>query len=240
MTNTDTDAAGGWTPDSRVYIVCTNLTIDAGGKINADVRGFKTESGPGKGTAGSGGWYGGGGYGGWGGMGNYIAGSRGTNYGSVTAPDMPGSGGGRFSAPPGGVGGGWVQIEAGDQVVVNGSITANGGPGGAGSGNGAGSGGGIYIVCHTLTGSNGTISADGGVQGYSGPGGGGGGGRIAIAYDPTAQSNLTVKPALMLISANNVNAEGSAQPGTIWMPDNQLLAPTKMQGGQIVIPAFEA
>ena len=224
-------------PDHRVWIVCSNLLISSTGKIDADLKGFGAGAGLGGGIHGGGGWYGGGGYGGRGGQGWVGVESYGHTYGSATAPSHPGSGGGQAG---GGKGGGWARIEASGHVAVSGTITANGQTVGGGSGSGAGSGGGIYVTCNTFGGTNGLLTADGGDHTLvHTAAAGGGGGRIAVVYNTTAQSNLTAQPTAVAFGANQGQAvQDREMPGTIYMPDEQLLEGAVMQGGQILIPGF--
>ena len=169
--------AGVWVPDNRVWIVCTNLTLNAGKAIDCEGKGYNGVSGPGRSSVN----YSGGSYGGAG------EGSGGLTYGSVEAPVDPGSGGrGTSVTDPGGAGGGAVRIEASGAVTLHGTVSAKGAPPPAVVG--CGSGGSIYITCKTLTG-GGTVSASGGTSAniYCG---GGGGGRIAAIYDCAAQGAL--------------------------------------------------
>lgn len=108
-------------------------------------------------------------------------------YGSIASPVDFGSGGGSGGVGggfdvSGGTGGGAVRLNVGGNLVLNGSLTANGTGGGSSgfSGNcgGGGSGGSIWLTARTLMGS-GIVSADGGNGGGS-KGGGGAGGRIAL------------------------------------------------------------
>ena len=139
---------------NRVCLLCSNLTVNAGGTINVSLQGFiggynsgaiKTGTGPGGGgsDASRGG---GGGYGGAGGKANDNT-AGGPAYGSASAPADPGSGGGGGTSL-GQNGGGAVWIRANGDVLVNGSILADGGAGG--DQGGSGSGGGIYISCRTI------------------------------------------------------------------------------------------
>jgi hypothetical protein len=174
---------------NRVYIICTDLTVASGGTIHADAKGFIYRQGPGKGTSGDS-RGGGGGYGGRGGRGPQKLSLGGAVYGSVTAPEEPGSGGDGAIwlptydyGPNAGSGGGVVRIQASGTVTVNGTVSANGGNG-IHYAAGGGSGGSIYISCSTFDGSGGTIRANGGSPPadatlYSGAGGGG---RIAVTY----------------------------------------------------------
>ncbi len=194
----NTNALGQWVPDSRIYIVCTNLTVDVGGQINADAagymgatsntalrgiggtvtRGFGPGGGGGNGIGGDG-RGGGGGYGGRGGNDGVQPQYQGITYGSTNAPDQPGSSGGLDldHAGSSGAGGGLIRLAVNGALIDNGSITAIGG---ACSINevGAGSGGGIYITCGSIAGT-GSILANGGDFGAAW-GGDGGGGRIAV------------------------------------------------------------
>jgi hypothetical protein len=38
--NTDTNGLDGWIRDNCIYVICTNLTLQTGGQINADYKGF--------------------------------------------------------------------------------------------------------------------------------------------------------------------------------------------------------
>jgi uncharacterized repeat protein (TIGR01451 family) len=176
-----------------VHIIAENLTIEPGGSINTDGKGYGSAAGPGKGIS-SGSYMGGSGagYGGNGGTAsNGLAG--GTAYGSVTMPTDLGSGGGKGYSGAGGSGGGAVKLDVSGTLTVNGTISANGNAGGTGrwGAGGGGSGGSIYIITDTLSG-NGTISACGGIgaTGYYGSGGGGGG-RIAIYYTSNTYAGIT-------------------------------------------------
>ncbi|EQC50842.1 putative lipoprotein [Bacteriovorax sp. DB6_IX] len=107
-----------------------------------------------------------------------------TPYGSKTAPVTFGSGGGNASYVYGGSGGGAIKISA-DTMILNGTLSANGGNGNYYNnytGSGGGAGGSIWLnATNSITGS-GTISANGGVAGnkLNNGGGSGSGGRIAI------------------------------------------------------------
>ena len=172
-----------WTNGGSVMFSARNVSIAAGGSINADGLGFG--SGPaygaglgyGAGLPHSGGWGNGSGYGGKGGRGAGNDGG-GPTYGSLTAPVFPGSG--SFGQTVGGSGGGlvWIQAPAG-AATIDGTISANGADGSTSGQNGGGSGGGVYLVCKTLQGA-GTIQAKGGNGNNTSYPGGGGGGRIAV------------------------------------------------------------
>ena len=222
---------------NRVWLVCSNLTIETGGKINVDYMGYAgglmgntIGNGPGGGISG-GGTATGAGYGGRAG-GTYGVG--GAPYGSATAPLAPGSGGGGSTWYNGGAGGGAVRIQANGTVTLNGLISANGDDRFASLGQyGGGSGGAIYVDCHTLAGAGGLIQANGG-SGLSY--GAGGGGRIAIYYDAASQRtssvpNVTLSTACTLIPAATyvTRSVGYKAPftqpdmGTVALPDSRLL-----------------
>ena len=228
--NTDTNDTDGWQVDGRVYIVCSNFTLAAGGTINVDYKGFQPigyikGAGPGGGSMPVNGQNpGGGGYGGAGGNGTHAGGAA---YGSTNAPDWPGSaGGGSYNfSMPGSAGGGLVWIVA-TNATIDGTISANGANGYTViDGTGGGSGGGIYIQCGTLSGS-GTIRANGGTGGnYAG---GGGGGRIALDYVSAAWTgSIQVNGAS---GAPNYGYPASARGGygTLYLSDT-----TPLQGGII-------
>ncbi len=149
-------------------------------RIDADGRGFGSQTGPGAGggslsygTCAAGGGYGGGG--GW----SITSFAGGSTYGSIQAPASFGSGGGRDYSSLGGAGGGAVRLRVLGAMTVDGAITSNGLPSGAG-----GSGGSVWISCGSLVGT-GMITANGG-GGYTGSEGGGGGGRIALYAGSTS------------------------------------------------------
>jgi hypothetical protein len=216
----DTNAAIGNT--NRVWISCLNLTIETGGKINADYVGYNGKNNaPGQGPGGGYSTYGGGGYGGNGGG---AQAGYGFAYGSYMAPEEPGSagGGGFRTSTESCSGGGAVRIEATGNVVVNGTISVNGTA--AYHGRGAGSGGSVYITCLTFGGAGGVVSARGGYQPTlvpGAPGGGGGGGRIAILYDATAQS--PVPPDVLIRAAGGMGWSSEGQPGSVYFTDNRFL-----------------
>ncbi len=255
LANTDTNGVIGdyesWTPDNRIYISCSELTVLSTGGIDADAKGYSGAisgvmldgCGPGGGT-----YYssrgGGGGYGGAGGRAANLLAIGGSPYGWANAPADPGSGGGNHGA--GGNGGGVVKIAADNRITVDGTITVNGGDasqsGGAGSG--GGSGGSIHITCDTFAGSGGFLSADGG-RGSPSIGGGGGGGRIAVIYNTVAQSNLNLSARpTVLFSANNGRGtnlgayERAGRPGTLYFPDSGILTETLVGGKLAGIDAW--
>ena len=180
---------------NRVYILCRDLTVDLGGSIDVNGKGWSGNPnqfgyGPGGGGR-SDAESAGGGYGGTGGN-NGAGYGGGATYGSSNAPLDPGSAGGSsgmYQGSPGGHGGGAIRIKAANRITLDGTITANGGPPPGGR-CGAGSGGSVYLTCLTLAGAaSGSLSAKGATSGNAS--GGGGGGRIAVwrAYDTYAGSN---------------------------------------------------
>ena len=99
-------AAGEATFDLRVL---QDATIDAGGVITANGKGYGSSSGPGEGQDGSD--AAGAGYGGEGGRSNAVLG--GVTYGSITEPSDLGSGGGAEGGTVGGSGGGAIRLDVG-------------------------------------------------------------------------------------------------------------------------------
>ncbi len=176
---------GDTTPAGAMIRVSGNVQIAKGGAINANEKGYPSGQGPGKGGGSSGG----GGYGGFGGSGaaSWVSESNpgGRDIGSVTLAVYLGSGGAGYTLYPtqsggvGGNGGGSVRLLIFGNLLLEGTISANGGNG-MGTLAGGGSGGGIAISAQSITGS-GLISANGGNGTLQG--GGGGGGRITISSD---------------------------------------------------------
>ena len=216
---------------NRVWIVCSNLTVAAGGMVDADGKGFASEQGPGVGDGVPKDSGAGAGYGGRGGRSrHYLTG--GNPYGSINAPDAPGSGGGKSkSYAGGGHGGGAVRIEASGQVILNGTISANGlSP--THNYSGGGSGGGVHITAGAFGGTNGLIRANGGASGsaVAASGGSGGGGRIAVHY-ATVIGQPTVRFSTQAPTQNQragVLAHWPEMPqkGTVYLTDAALLAET--------------
>jgi DNA-binding transcriptional regulator YhcF (GntR family) len=221
--NTDQNNLDGWTPDRRIHIVCSNLTIDAGGKIDTKGKGYHGYAGsygcgPGGGSTTM---YGGGGS--YGGRGGYGVGGNasGATYGDALWPTNPGSsGGGTWSAA-----GGAILVEAAGAATVNGDISADAADVNASwevdhwrYGWGGGSGGSVLIDCATLGGA-GAIHADG--QG-GWPCGGGGGGRIALRFAAHASdARLTLGANRGLYCENGIHT-----PGTLWLSEGSILAGT--------------
>ncbi len=247
--------AGPFTNDAmsnRVCLICTNLFIATDGAINVNGKGYAGGSGgygKGNGPGGTVGYYGAC-YGGEG-----ISGSIKWNgvlqlfatqvYGSATAPLFPGSGGNGpnqvVAGNRGGSGGGAVCITA-VQVVVNGTIAANGSAVIGSSHGSGGSGGGIYITCSTITGTNGVITANASDAPKGQQGGGGGGGRIAVIYESAAQSALSPAPDIRFSAASGTSGGSFGYTpgdiGTLYFPDNYFFSPTNLFTGQWLAPGL--
>ncbi len=231
---------------NRVHLICDRLTVEAGGRIDVDAKGYgggwsgdglpnsqSAGQGPGGGTIGAGS------HGGRGG--DSISGTThirsGNTYGQPDAPVGPGSGGGSTdgrAGHQGGNGGGAVRIEAAGHVAVNGTITADGGVGGGNSS--PGSGGAIWIACRTFGGTNGIVRANGPDRLR----GGGGGGRIAIVYDTAEQASLP-DPGVTLSVRGGLTTGGSlcnGDIGTLYLSDRAMLGSAIRHSGQLLIPGF--
>lgn len=231
LTHSDCNTNASLLNTNRVYLVCTNLALNAGGHINVYAQGFPVYMGPGAGTTlvGSGGGHGGAG----GDTGGANTDISGPTYDSAVAPNMPGSGGG---ANNGGAGGGVVRIDAGS-LTLDGTINADGGYGPVANYCGGGAGGSVYITCGTFGGSSsGLVSVIGGRgrNGAAGYGGAGGGGRIAVIY-----TNLAADTAVRF----NASGGWGSSPytggvGTIYFPDTALLGENMncVLSGNIIIP----
>jgi len=207
-----------------------DLTIDAGGSISVDGKGYGLNSGPGVGgfipdpSAPYDG--GGAGYGEFGGQTMDVPG--GSPYGSVAEPIELGSGGGgNVFQTKGGVGGGAIRLDVNGMLAVNGSISANGTDGFAFKAlywgvdrSGGGSGGSIFITAGTFTG-GGTIESNGGNggTGWADSAGGGSGGRIAV------YSDTNMFTGTMLASGGAGNQPGGV--GTIRTGNQIFITPNK-------------
>ncbi len=197
------------------------LTIDAGGSVNANARGFASSEGPGQGSDGGASPGAGGGYGGAGGAG---AGAGGTTYGTAADPVDLGSGGGSFGATAGGAGGGELRFDMTGAITVNGTLSANGGSGASFSG--GGSGGSVRLIVPGTVAGSGAITANGGT--VSGAGAGcGGGGRIAIDYHSFTNSGTTTANA-----GTGCTAPQAGQNGSIVLNQTITVTLTAPNGGQ--------
>ena len=220
----------------RVWFKCGEMNIASGATIDADAKGYAGRPvsnaavlsgvGPGGGRGMCGG-----SHGGYGANSFYDTVARPSSpYGSAEWPETPGSSGSTMYAK-GASGGGVVKIEATGHVVVNGTITANGGNvsqygigSSASNRDGAGSGGSICITAETIAGTNGVIRANGGggmalaasaggkVTGASRAGCAGGGGRIALHYDTSLQRANWLNGVTVSTTAGNYS--GGSTPYT--------------------------
>ena len=232
---------------NRVYLACSNLTIDSGGSINVDGKGWLPKCGPGQG----GGDRGGGGHGGagaigysgrtalgtdylgtWGRLGPFYG--YGLTYGDPQAPISPGCGDDKTVK----AGGGAVRIAATGRVIVNGTIRSRGldAQGGV---YGAGSGGSIYITCSTFDGA-GYLDASGGLSAGD-ESGGGGGGRIAVVYDDLATQG-TLSPAVEFFLGGRQSRSlsySAGEHGTLFLSTTNFFPRAVMGGGgKLIIPGF--
>lgn len=206
---------------NRVHVVCSNLTVETGAKVDVDGLGFYPWNGPGTAST-LGTWASGTGYGGKGGGG--LEGMQyGVTYGSAGAPLAPGSGGGSHSGyqssagsaggtypspyyfPVGGSGGGAVRVHASGTVNLRGTISANGSDSFAANYGGGGSGGAVYLTCGVLASHPAAaLRANGGDATVNA--GAGGGGRIAVwqaASDTVRAKFLAGQPVHSLIVTND-------------------------------------
>lgn len=206
------------------FITCDRLTVESGGHIDADYRGFAS-TGAGEGDNNGPGGGRGAGHGGYGSMGEWSWSTRGSPYGDPEAPVLPGSGG--SGSDRSGYGGGAVIIKATDTVTVRGTISANGQGATRAAGHG-GSGGAIYIRCRTFHGNaQGFLSVQGGNPMRTGDGWGAGG-RIAVVYDPAEQAALPQPNPGVRFSAAGWADHGSSMPrlaetGTLYLPEMETL-----------------
>jgi len=187
--------------EAGLTIQANRVEVDATSSLDVSTRGYR--GGLGDGNTGCNGitlgalvgapLKSGGSYGGYGGA---ISGSNNAPYGQPSAAIYLGSGGGCGDySRTGGHGGGLIKITAGEALVVDGSILANGGTGN-GYQAGSGSGGSISITTSLLQGA-GAIAANGGGNEV-----GGGGGRVAINY------NYLGNPGQDLAGLRNISAFG--------------------------------
>jgi hypothetical protein len=162
-----------------VYIDVQSGNATITGTMNADGKGYTLLNGSGAGSD-RGSYGSGAGHGGQGGDTYDLNAGGGDVYGSITTPVTIGSGGGQNGASGGGTGGGAIRLDVSTNLVLNGSITVDGGNGTT-SNAGGGAGGSILLAVAGQLSGTGTVTADGG-NGVNTLSGGGGGGRIAISY----------------------------------------------------------
>ena len=212
---------------NRVWIACTDLTVEEGGRIDVSKKGYGclvvTQSsqarsyGPGRAL----GAYVGASHGGIGG-GNKI--HLLAPYGSVREPILPGSSGSKIAninySGRAYSGGGAVRIDATGVVTVDGVIAADGENGNGGwTQSGAGAGGSILINAFRIRSTGtGRISACGGSGAF------GGGGRIALHYDPAETTADDLASLTVTAAAGGRTKDTWAQPGSVWLPDEKLFA----------------
>jgi len=239
---TATNGLGQWIPNCRVYVVCSNLTVETGGSINADYVGYAKGKGPGAdpvGTAGAA---------------HSGPGQRSASgatfkpaYNDPAGPEQPGSGGNGAYIANSGPGGGAVHITATGQITVKGTITADGrNP--INTHGGGGSGGSIWLTCRTLAGStNGLLSVDGGAGFYDGAAGSAG--RIAVVYSTNAQAALPEPCPPVRFSGKPGPRDSQATyertpptMGTVYLPDTRLLSGAltskRFQYVRLIVPGF--
>ncbi len=200
----------------KVDITAATITINSGGTVDVNARGYQGDQGfkghtnvGGEGHNGHGTGKGlngnlvafnsgsGAGHGGAGGANNdSTPEAGGAAYCTGTNPATIGSGGGGSGNSPtagkGGDGGGLIRLTSTGNITIAGSILANGGAGEEDGGNdgGGGSGGGIYIYGGAITANTGTVEAKGGAAGNGNSGGGGGGGCIFYSYTSNAYASF--------------------------------------------------
>ncbi|MDD2890133.1 MAG: T9SS type A sorting domain-containing protein [bacterium] len=233
---------------SNIELKATDsIIVNSASYLLANDKGYCHNQGTGYGHTGSTSHGGGGaGYGNSGGYGNYHTqggtGDSGITYGDTLAPDSLGSGGGDWGTTNGyrwggGSGGGMVKLICYDgigQILLNGTISANGSNGISKTSYaaGGGSGGSVLIYAKEFAGS-GSINAKGGNGGaISGCyGGGGAGGRVRIYRD-----NTTFPSGNISVSGGTAGGSGATagNTGTV----NQAPVPSggAPQGQQMAVP----
>jgi hypothetical protein len=168
-----------------------DLTIAAGGKIDADVKGYAAGSyGPNGDANGS--------YGGLGASGT-------ATYGSLHAPTNCGAGGSGSLAS----GGGAVKLTVTGRTLLSGDITAMG-IGAWNNGNESGAGGSIFLTTGTLEGS-GNVRADS----PSGAWWKGSGGRVAIVL--TSPGTFATHTGLITAYGGQAGNTGNGAAGTVYL-----------------------
>ncbi|MCL1856385.1 MAG: hypothetical protein FWF84_01900, partial [Kiritimatiellaeota bacterium] len=213
--------------ETRVAIVATSMTIEAGGMIDVVGKGYAGSpqySGRGGYGPGAGAWGiqttsgGGAGHGGAGGNGRHSGTFGGPAYGDPAEPILAGSGGSGCDNNDGGAGGGIVRLIVDKTLTMDGVVTASGDV--AGGYGGTGAGGSIWISTEVIVG-GGSLHADGGMAG--GEGGAGGGGRIRLDVDSHAQAIVPTPFAGWMTVNNAVNNGAIASvAGTVWLDDETL------------------
>lgn len=173
-----------------------NLTIESGGEVNVNEKGFWSKRGPGSPSSSYGAAHGGDGY------------NSSATYGSMLAPVNLGSGNDNSN----GRGGGAIKLTVTGSTTLNGPMSADGR-----NYDRTGSGGSIYLTTGTLSGS-GSIHADGGD--YTGRNAGGG--RVAVVI---TNGTFSGHSGSISAYGGNVGSTIGG-PGTVYKSDtsaNQLL-----------------
>ncbi len=197
---------------SHVLNIKTRMfTVESGGAINVDGKGYAPERGPGgAGTAaGDGGSFGG-------------AGGRRSvpgTYGDLESPDDLGSGG-DGSTTAGGHGGGLVKLSVDGAFRNDGIVSANGRGGTTAAG---GSGGSVQIVANVIEGAGQVLARGGTVTSSANPPpAGGGGGRIALIFKENRSAMVPppTQPSTARLSASGGGSRThSGSPGTTFIED---------------------
>jgi hypothetical protein len=179
-----------------ILAIANDLTIQSGGQINVDGRGYSGQNGPGYLAAG------GASHGGVGAGVNAMA-TVATTYGSVTAPTRLGSGGSYNTTFQSG--GGAVQLIVGGTATVNGAISAAGVETGSGATYGGSSGGSVFLKTGALAGM-GTIAANAASVSARGLGGGG---RVAVILTGSTDFGAVKMQAYTGAAGGNPGAGGT-------------------------------
>jgi hypothetical protein len=216
-------AAPAGNPDHAVRLtVSGDVLVDASSRIDATGRGYAESGSPGFGGNGN---YAGGG-GGHGGRGYRSGGnplnSGGAVFGAVLAPNScggPGGNGDSTESPT--PGGGLIHLEVGGELLIAGTIRADGS--GAWINNqGGAAGGSVYLRAGTVKGA-GVISANGGAGEWV-DGGGGAGGRIALFFGTNEFAGT--------LTAHGAGGAGIGGAGTIYLkPTTTTLGEVRIQNG---------
>jgi len=211
----------------QVNFETTTFTVQSGGTVNVDGKGFDSTTGDGQGGDAAAG--GGAGYGGAGGHGIVSSTSQnngGAAYGSATGPVDLGSGGGddtNAGGQQGGAGGGVIRLNVTGTLTVSGTISADGANFVANEG-GGGSGGSIWLTVGTLT-ATANIGADGGAGGGNDTTGGGcgAGGRVAIDY---GNGNYSQSATTTAAAGTGCGGVRIASTGSVYLNELPANAPT--------------
>lgn len=227
-----THDANGSSQTNVINIAANNITVNTGGSINVDGKGYAQPAGcyvSGGGPGGGGGngftgsyGAGGGGHGGRGASGANGSGSGGAAYCVVSDVGTMGSSGGNGQACSGlgGAGGGLIILSATSTVTINGAISAQG-TSMISSSNGAGAGGGIKITAQTVAGTPTSFTAAGGNQSVS-YAGAGGGGCVRIGY----ANSSSITSASITVSGGTSSLSTPGSVGLISVSSTVPSAPT--------------